>query len=428
MQLHHLLASLFSVAVVVAGSSGSTPAQTKPGETAPGTPATSELIIDQIKRAVVFLQGTYQITQSQVVNGVPTPVSQIQSLVGTGFFIWVPDPQLGEKIGITYLVTNKHLLREPNATGLLGAGPYFTNILMRVNTTKPKADGTQYELVPISVMDASGSLSWIIDPDDDTVDLALAPIALNYDLVDMKTIQSDLFATKVVLQREHVNENDEILFAGLFAWNPGAKKNYPIVRHGKLARLSEERIPLDRANPTKTVEVHLADVMSFGGNSGSPVFLRLGGVREGAGGTLAVGYSYYLLGVMQGFFPEGVDFAIDVAQVKGQAAQNSGIAAVVPSDKILKLLDSPRGRAYRERIAAQAHASKGDFSDAEQSYRKAIEILQAASPEHSDLAVTLEGYASFLRDRGRPSEAKPLEERARKVRSSTNIDRMHPKI
>jgi tetratricopeptide (TPR) repeat protein len=131
---------------------------------------------------------------------------------------------------------------------------------------------------------------------------------------------------------------------------------------------------------------------------------------------------------MQGFFPEGVDFAIDVAQVKGQAAQNSGIAAVVPSDKILKLLDSPRGRAYRERVAAQVYASKGNFSDAEQSYRKAIEIMQAASPEHSDLEATLEAYASFLRERGRPSEAKALEERAKKVRSSTNIDRMHPKI
>ena len=114
------------------------------------------------------------------------------------------------------------------------------------------------------------------------MDLAVTPVQINHDVIDYKTIQSDLFATKDLLQKQHVNENDEILFTGLFAWNPGAKKNYPIVRHGKLARLAEERIPLDRTNPTKTVEVHLADVMSFGGNSGSPVFLRLGGVREGS--------------------------------------------------------------------------------------------------------------------------------------------------
>jgi hypothetical protein len=70
---------------------------------------------------------------------------------------------------------------------------------MRVNTIQPNPDGSQYALVPLTVLDDSGSLAWFIDRDDDTVDLAVTPVGLNRDVVDYKTIQSDLFATKVRL-------------------------------------------------------------------------------------------------------------------------------------------------------------------------------------------------------------------------------------
>jgi tetratricopeptide (TPR) repeat protein len=221
-----------------------------------------------------------------------------------------------------------------------------------------------------------------------------------------------------------VNENDEILFTGLFDWNPGAKKNYPIVRHGKLASLFEERIPLDRSNPSKTVEVHLADVMSFGGNSGSPVFLRLGGLREATNALTP--YSYYLLGVMKGFFPEGLNFSIEVAEMKGSVAQNSGIAAIIPADKILNLLDSPRGRAYRELVFANSEVTKGKFAEAEKSYIKAIEILQTSAPRHSDFLAALDEYAHFLRTRNRSSEALDIEKKANQIRNIVQTDRMHP--
>jgi Tetratricopeptide repeat len=428
MQILSLSPLLFSLTVLAMVAAGSTSAQAQSQSTTPpAPPSPPELIIDQVKKAVAFLQGTYQAVQNRTVDGVQTQVVVPQNLAGTGFFIFVADPRFGPQSGITYLVTNKHLIREPGPSGALGAGPYLKSILARVNTIQPNPDGSQYALFPLTVLDDSGSLSWFIDRDDDTVDLAITPVQLNREIIDYKTIQSELFATKTILQKEHVNENDEILFAGLFAWSPGAKKNYPIVRHGKLARLAEERIPLDRTNPTKTVEVHLADVMSFGGNSGSPVFLRLGGVREGST-TASFGFSYYLLGVMQGFFPEGVDFAIEVAELKGSTAQNSGIAAVVPSDKILKLLESPRSKSYVERVLAEVMSSKGNFTEAEQSYRKAIEILQVSDPQHSDLAACLEAYARFLHGRNRAGEAKPLEDQAKQIRSDVQPDRMNPKI
>ncbi len=327
------------------GSSSAQSSQSTPTPTATAPPP--ELIIDQIKKTVVFLNGTYQATMTRVVNGVPTLVTVPQTLAGTGFFIAASEPRLGENSWIKFLVTNKHMIRQPGPAGNLGSGAYFRLLNARINTVQASPDGTQFANVPIQVVDDFGSLEWFVDTDDDTVDLAVTPISLDPQVYEYKTIQTDVFATKELFTSEHVSENDEIIFAGLFAWNPGAKKNYPIVRHGKLARLSEERIPLDRSNPLKTTEVHLADVMSFGGNSGSPVFLRVGGIREGLASNLS-GYSYYLLGVMQGFFPEGMDVAVDVVQLKGEAAQNSGIAAVIPSKKIIDLLESPRGRAFRE--------------------------------------------------------------------------------
>jgi hypothetical protein len=385
-----------------------------------------EAVIDQIKQAVVFLQGSYTRIQTASVNGVPQQVPVGSALSGTGFLIFEPEARLGPDQGIIYLVTTKHLIREPGPKGELGEGPYFKGISVRTNRKTPSPDGTQFTSDSFPVVDDSGSLVWFIDPDDDTVDLAIAPIRLSPQ-AEFKTIPTPLFATRELLEQKGVNENDEILFAGLFAWYPGAKKNYPIVRHGKLALLSQERIPLDSRHPDKTVEVYLADVMSFGGNSGSPVFLRIGGIREALPSATLIGYSYYLLGVMKGFFPEAMPFELDGAQLYGQSAQNSGIAAVVPADKILHILGSPRVQAYSERVVAGSYTQNGNLGAAEKCYEKAISILESSVPEHSDLASALFDYALLLRKMDRTAEAGQAEERAKKIMINVQTDRMHPR-
>lgn len=408
----------------------SAPAQTvqtqtpAPAATAPASQA-PELIIDQIKKAVVFLLGNYTATQTRLLNGIPQQVTGPATLAGTGFLVYILDPRLGDR-GETFLVTNKHLIREPGVNGAFGEGPYFSSVLMRINTKQASPNGNQLAIISLPVVDGQGSLQWYIDADE-TVDLAITPVRLDPELYDYKFIQTDLFATKELLKKERVNENDELLFTGLFAWSPGAKKNFPIVRHGKLARLLEERVPLDRNHPEKTFAVHLAEMMSFGGNSGSPVFLRMGGIRDVVGNQTLVGFSYYLLGVMQAFFPEGMDFAIEVAELRGSAAQNSGIAAVIPADKILGILDAPRCQAYRELAAAVSFQDQGKTAEAEKSHKSAISMLEKAVPDHSDHAGALESYAQFLRKVGRTSEATAAEEQAKKIRNNIATDRMHPR-
>jgi len=172
--------------------------------------------------------------------------------------------------------------------------------------------------------------------------------------------------------------------------------------------------------------VHLAEVMSFGGNSGSPVFLRLGGMQEEP--FVVRGYTYYLLGVMQGFFPEGMDFAIQVAELRGLAAQNSGLAAVIPCDKINKILSSARAQAFRDVMVANSWVADGKFTEAEPLYKTAIQTLNEAAPQHTDLANALQGYALLLRKMNRIKEAVLLEARASQIRSNISLDRMKPRF
>ena len=362
-----------------------------------------ELAIDQIKKIVVFFHTEYQ------QNG------QRKSWDGTGFFIIASESRLKGR-GVVWLVTNKHMIRPP-------AGPYFDKVGMRVNTKAPLPDGNQFMEGMLPVMDAAGNLYWCVDPDDETVDLALLQLSLDEDKVDAIWFPTDLFATKETFKKLRINENDEVLFTGLFASYRGAKRNFPIVRHGKLALVTDERIPIDPRNPSLTEDLILAEVTSFGGNSGAPVFLRVGGIREGATVSVA-GYSYYLLGVMQGFFSEGMDLTLDVTAIHGTVSQNSGIAGVIPAEKILHILDTPRARAIHERIVAKSLSDEGRIAEAEELYKESLELSEKAmGMEHPDVASTLESYASFLSKTGRTVPAEQLEARARAIRDKANQPR-----
>ncbi|MGA2723182.1 MAG: hypothetical protein ABSG79_12315 [Bryobacteraceae bacterium] len=186
--------------------------------------AQNEPALEQIKKCVVFLIGDYELTRTEAQNGAPT---QRGIQMGTGFFVGVPEPRLGSDLSLTYLVTNRHVIREPDAAGKPGLGPYFKALSARVNTREVKPDGTQYTTVPVTVVTDRGDLVWLVDTDDDSVDLAIVPIGLMADVLDVKFIGADALATKKTLADLRITENDEVLFTGLFAWHLGAMKNYP---------------------------------------------------------------------------------------------------------------------------------------------------------------------------------------------------------
>jgi len=219
-----------------------------------------------------------------------------------------------------------------------------------------------------------------------------------------------MFVTRQKIEAIKLNETDEVLFSGLFLPYHGANKNYPIVRHGKLALIPKEKIPWSTpSGETSMQDLYLAEVTSWGGNSGSPVFVRLSGAREQGG--LMGGVQYYLLGVMQGYFnserPATLDTAAitDTAHLDLKLSENSGIAAIVPAEKILEIIRQPRVKAYVSIIKGNSYTKDGKLIEAESSFKDAIDILRKSDPGHPLLQEALKEYAAMLQTAGRFPEA-----------------------
>ena len=76
------------------------------------------------------------------------------------------------------------------------------------------------------------------------------------------------------------------------------------------------------------------------------MFVNLAGQRESG---FFAGLNYKLLGVVSGYVKETQSFELQtVAGYAGTMDANSGVAIVVPAQKILDLLDTPVLKALRE--------------------------------------------------------------------------------
>jgi hypothetical protein len=384
---------LLAISCIALGQNPIQPATpVSPGPQPPPPPAPPPMTL--MKKSVVFIQGTYaRRSPNDHCFDADNKPSDTCSLLGTGFLLFYPDKRVGEGGGFCYLVTNKHMVREPGLDGILGKGKFLQTISVRINTKKPLQDsGVSYTFGQLPVSYMGGDLYAFVDPVDPLVDLAIIPISLNQDTLDFFMIQPALFATKTLIDDKHLDESNEVVFAGLFAPFTGNLRNYPIVRHGKLAMMSDERIPWE---PGATEDLFLADVMSFGGNSGSPVFIRTGGDNQAFGSI-----QYFLLGVMQGFYSTDSKVSVQTAELNGVAKENTGVAAVIPAEKISEILESPRAVSRRDTETAKLLQDKGNWKDALELYKTAIDRLTQFDRYHPDLILAKMAYADALEKSG----------------------------
>jgi hypothetical protein len=369
----------------------------------------AEPTIAGIKQSVVFLE-----THWSEPNAAPAPAPLCapntghKCAVGTGFLIFKEMPELGNDshgagLGIDYLVTAKHMIRERRDDGSPGKYAEFATVRFNTVNSVDATTGRFWDTFNARILDSRGDLMWFTDETDSIADVALTPVWLGNN-AEYLTLPTSMFLTSKLIESQKINENDEVLFAGLFTNYFGALKNYPIVRHGKLSLLTNEPIP-DPAYAGKKSSLYFAEITSFGGNSGSPVFLRIGPLREGLDINLRLSYNYYLLGVMKGFWTDQ------------EAKQNSGIAAVVPADKIAEILVSDKIKAYEARAVGQALAAKGNLKSAEPKFQESISILRKVAPEGSQLVSTLRAYAEELKKAGRKNEADKIADEADKIAS-----------
>jgi hypothetical protein len=301
------------------------------------TPVLAQQISDQ-KKAVAFAFGT---VRPRNPDGSPMTLPTSKPVeaslpIGTVFFVYYPDARMGADRGFGYLVTAKHVLKDAD-------GRYFKEISVRVNLKEPGDHGNTEMIAGIPVSDGGQNLTWFHDPDE-AVDVAAIPFSLDQNKYDYKTIPVEMFADETVLREFRVGEGDSVYFIGLMAQYYGESKNYPVVRRGTLALMTEEKID----TPTGRQNAYIAELVSWPGNSGSPVFLNLAGLREG---SLALGSHFRFLGLLSGGFLNRVPGTIlDAAQVVFGDGANIGISFVVPGGKLKAVLESAPAQAQRDAV------------------------------------------------------------------------------
>lgn len=144
--------------------------------------------------------------------------------------------------GTCYHVIKEHL-DNPGA---------YNGAFIRVNDS----DGVAQD-IPISPDD------WEVDPVND---VAVAHVSLPRSI--------PFWSCPLPVQELRVLPGHDVFFVGMFAMSPGFESVEAIVRTGKLARLATQvsiQIP-GEPEPTE-IRAYLAEVRSWGGESGSPVFV-----------------------------------------------------------------------------------------------------------------------------------------------------------
>lgn len=258
---------------------------------------------------------------------------------GTAFFVLYEDKRLGEQGGFVYAITNRHAV-EP---AINGSRLIVDKTSLRLNLKSP-SNGRHSEQAELPI---GSKLRWYFSGDPAT-DLAAMPVAPDEQRYDYKAFPVSLFATRDVVRSESISEGDPVVYSGFFAQFPGQDRIEPIIRQGIVAMIPEEPMETTLGKPG---HVYLADVHTFHGNSGSPVFVNLGGLRFN---SIVAGFNFKLLGVVSGYMFETEDFQIQVATtLTGKGAANSGISMIVPADDLKQLLEGPELKALRDAEVAR---------------------------------------------------------------------------
>jgi hypothetical protein len=263
---------------------------------------------DDIRKCVVFVG--YQLANGDY------------EFAGSAFYI---GEGLGKHAVSVALVTARHVI-----DGIRGLG--LDKVFIRYNA---KSGGSKWQSTRLE--------DWKYHPSDASIDVAFLRMGIP-DAYDHLVLPKSVVATPELLLKNEVGLGDEVFVTGLFKHHTGAQKNVPIVRVGNIAAMQEEKV---QSRAFGLIDAYLIEARSIGGISGSPVFVNLGSSRRIGGSTVfySGGPAFLLLGLIHGHYDVDhplVD-ALEVDANQGQASTaklNSGIAIVVPVQKVLEVLDS----------------------------------------------------------------------------------------
>jgi hypothetical protein len=304
------------------------------------TCAYSQTVPPDFKKAVCFIFGR---SSPHLPNGEPVKgpdgaaVVLQEAPLGTGFFVSYPDPRGGSNFGFVYLVTAKHVLKDWD-------GRYLQTIKIRLNLK----DTGGFDFADVPVTDDKGSLLWFIDEQDSSNEAALYPLLPDQKKFDYKFVPTQMFVTNDTFATANVAEGDRVFFVGLLPQFYGVSRNYPVVRNGTVALITDEKIPVGNIGPHR---LYVVEMSAWPGNSGSPVFLQLGGLR---GGGLMLGQDIRMLGILLAESNNVMSAKIDKnLQYQWGNGQNTGISYILPAPDLSLVLNNHSAQANRDlQIAA----------------------------------------------------------------------------
>jgi hypothetical protein len=269
-------------------------------------------IPDEVRKCVVYV-------------GYRSPDGEM-SLSGTGFLVARAIENTSR--AFYYIVTAAHVIQ-----GISSKENFDGNILFRVNFK----DGNAYTV-------ESPVENWRFHPEESEVDVAVLPnIGALVDKADIRALPIGMFLDEKIRIDNDLGLGDEVFLTGLFHNHHGRKRNIPIVRAGNIAAMPEEKVKTEMGY----IDAYLVEARSIGGISGAPVFLYQGMDRKYAKGSILTGTgirtsTFYFLGLMHGHY--NVDLlsqdAVDM-DVRAKEVVNMGIAIVVPSEKVLEVINQP---------------------------------------------------------------------------------------
>jgi len=241
---------------------------------------------------------------------------------GTAFFVGVKDQKDANRFWV-HLITAKHVLCEK------GDGPFYPFVYIRLDKITGGTETLEFPVV------LSGEKQTVFVHSDPLVDLVAIPVLPDQTKYHFKFLPDEMITTQEQFLSLKIAEGSEIFFTGLFTPHIGESRNLPIVRFGRVALVTPEKVEWDG----RKLDLYLIESFSYGGNSGSPVFFYLGPDREP--GSFIVGPPVLVLaGIMKGAFQDIKPVQVVNTSPIAVSVSNLGISAVVPAYKLKELLQS----------------------------------------------------------------------------------------
>jgi hypothetical protein len=198
-------------------------------------------------------------------------------------------------------------------------------------------------------------------PKDHEIDIAVAPFDWRFDSETATLTPDSLALPGTDFDQYSFGIGDDLYVVGLFVDDPGEGRNRPILRSGMLAA---------EADPSDPHSVHLAELRSTGGLSGSPVWAMFGNARN-PDGTPNDQFRAFLIGIISGHNmieaynleePVRSQWTERVRECPDRLAPglrqyfqelNRGIATVTPIWHALPILKSEEAVAHRRKRAKE---------------------------------------------------------------------------